>query len=258
MTGEAHPVKNEWSFIHYKRMGGNKMEIVWGKIKLLSIVVLMLGVAAYKVSPITVPTAEAGETDSSVQIVFRGYISEAKNAYQEADNVSDLTVVPAYYDWGNLWVGFSEALEVTIENGGADTLNISGLTISETENFSLAVDGGSNPCGDVPVTLDSGTSCTCLVTFHPQFEATFSAILSVDCDDPDTPIAQIDLTGTGVPNTFGLGGVNYSVNIDSGCSIVPAAGDGMDGLIVYAWLVPALLWLGIRRKGKEGRHANDE
>lgn len=200
---------------------------------------------------------EAGETNGSGQIFYKGFISGAGGSYLAADPAPDIAISPANYDWGNLWVGFSDALEVTMTNGGTDVLTITDMTLSDTENFTFTANAGNDPCGDMPITLEAGTSCTFFVTFRPQSEATYSAALSIDCDVPDTPPAVIALTGTGVPNGFPFGDGNYSVNVDGGCSIVYSEGEKTGGFGAYGLLVLAASWYGIRRKRNETENANN-
>lgn len=227
------------------------MKVSWMQIIWIPIVSFVLGLTIHLVPAISVSIAEAGETNGSGQIVFTGFISAAGGSYLAADPAPDISVSPGNIPWGDLWVGFTDAEEVTIENGGTDVLNISTVTLSDTENFSFIGNAGNNPCGDLPITIEAGTSCTCLIKFYPQLEATYSAALSIYCDDPDTPTADISLTGTGVHNDFPFGDGNFSVNVDSGCSIVRSGGDSTDGLAAYSLLILAGLWFGIWRKRKE-------
>jgi hypothetical protein len=230
---------------------GKQMKITWMQIIWMPIVSFVLGLIIYLVPAITVSIAEARATNGSGQIVFTGFISAAGGSYLAADPAPDISLSPESNDWGNLWVGFSDAEEVTITNGGTDVLNISAVTLSDTENFSFIGNAGNDPCGDVPITIEAGTSCTCRINFHPQSEAAYGATLSIDSDDPDTPTADIALTGTGVPNDFPFGDGNFSVNVDSGCSIVRSGGDSTDGLGAYGLLILSALWFGIWRKRKE-------
>ncbi len=217
----------------------------------MPIVSFVLGLTINLVPASTASIAEAGVTKGSGQIVFRGYLSGAGGSYLAADPAPDISVSQENYDWGNLWVGFSDSEEVTITNGGTDILNISGITLSDTENFTFIANGGTDPCGDLPITIEAGTSCTCLIKFYPQSEATYSAALTIDCDDPDTPTVDIALIGTGVPNDFPFDGdVNYSATV-SGCSIVREGVDNIEGVGAYSLLILAALWFGIRRKRKE-------
>jgi hypothetical protein len=225
---------------------GKQMKITW-----MSIVSFVLGLILNLVPAITVSIAEAGGTNSAGQIVFRGFISGAGQSYLAADPAPHISVSPEYYDWPNLWVDYSDAEVMTIANGGTDLLTISGITLSDTENFTFIANGGNDPCGDLPITIEAGTSCTSLVKFHPQSEATYSAALSIDCDDPDAPTVDVALTGTGVPNDFPFGDVNYSYSVNSGCSIVPAGEVVTDGLSAYGLLILTASWFGIWRKMKE-------
>jgi CSLREA domain-containing protein len=124
---------------------------------------------------------------------------------------SRISVSPQSYDFGSIAVGSSAAaLEITISSAGTRNLNITGMTLSDTVNYSLNANGGSNPCGGTALTLGINSSCTITVTFTPQATNSLSATLTISSDYFDAPNLNISLTGTGVAqsggNTSGGGG----------------------------------------------------
>ncbi len=72
--------------------------------------------------------------------------------------------------------------ELTIYNTGNADLNISGMNISDTTNFSLDTGGGTNPCGSTSPTIWAGDSCTITVIFTLSSTGTSNAILTINSD----------------------------------------------------------------------------
>ena len=108
---------------------------------------------------------------------------------------ADISVSPIKIEFGDVAVGTSsEPEEITISNTGTEDLKVTGMRLSDTENFSLEVNG----CGSTTPTIVPGTSCTVLVRFNPQSEGQFSANLTIESNDPDTPSISILLTGNGI------------------------------------------------------------
>ena len=107
----------------------------------------------------------------------------------------NLTVDPTSYDFGNVHVGSSSAPQTfTISNTGSADLHISGMSLSDTTNYSLDVNGGTNPCGSTTPTIAPNSSCTVTVTFSPSSTGTKNATITINSDDPDTPDNHIEGT----------------------------------------------------------------
>jgi Ca-activated chloride channel family protein len=114
-----------------------------------------------------------------------------------------LNVLPADFDFGIVTDGNSLApLEVTIQNDGTADLVVSGITLTDTVNFVLDVNGGGvNACGTTAPTIPAGGSCTVEVEFLPQDVnlpaggIDYSASLTIQSNDPTTPTFDLGLTG---------------------------------------------------------------
>jgi hypothetical protein len=63
------------------------------------------------------------------------------------------------------------------------------------------VSGGSDPCGQTPVVLTPGSSCTLNATFAPTSGGDKTATLRVHSTDPETPSADASLNGSGLAYT---------------------------------------------------------
>ena len=108
-----------------------------------------------------------------------------------------IQVTPSAFDFGIVTEGNSPApLEVIITNKGSERLNVSNISLSDTDNFVLDVTGGTTPCGTASPALAVGASCTSEVAFQPTPTGVFLATLGITSDDPDTPTFQLPLSGT--------------------------------------------------------------
>lgn len=138
--------------------------------------------------------------------------------------VSNISLSPTTKDFSNLIIATSSTAELTISNTGTADLNISGITLSDTTNYSLNANGGSNPCGSTTKTLTPNASCTFTVTFNPTSVGTFNATFTVSSNDPDGA-SVLTLTGTGITDS-GSGSGSESTGSSGGgggCFIATAA-----------------------------------
>ena len=125
----------------------------------------------------------------------------------------DISVTPGSLDFGNITVGQTADLSLTIANTGSDDLVINGVS-SLTAPFSIHTD----PCGGQ--TLSPGDECTITVRFSPVTEAAFADQLEIFSNDPDQATVSVNLSGQGLaaanpvmavsPNTLDLGVVTTS------------------------------------------------
>jgi hypothetical protein len=107
-------------------------------------------------------------------------------------------VAPLLSDYGEVTIGDSPAQVFTISNVGTGILAVSGMTLTDTTNFSLDTGDGSNPCGSEAPTIPAGGSCTVSVAFVPQSVLAFSATYSIASNDGANPTVNVPLTGNGV------------------------------------------------------------
>jgi len=114
----------------------------------------------------------------------------------------EISVLPESFDFGIVTdVNSVEPLEVTIQNNGTANLVVSDITLSDTANFSLDLNGGTTPCGSSTPTVAADANCTVIIDFDPQ-DATipaegidYPAVLSVLSNDTTSPQVDIDLAG---------------------------------------------------------------
>ena len=94
----------------------------------------------------------------------------------------------------------SSPLDVIISNIGQVSLDITGILLDNTTNFSL--DTGN--CG-TNINIAPGESCTVSVTFSPQTVESLNASLIINSTDPHTPSKVVFLSGNGDADTDGDG-----------------------------------------------------
>jgi hypothetical protein len=105
----------------------------------------------------------------------------------------NISVDPLSVSFGNVNVGSISARTVTVQNIGTADLTISSITITGTDAGEFSQ---TNTCA----ILASGESCAVTVTFNPTSAGTKNAVLRISSNDPDTPIVDVPLSGTGIYN----------------------------------------------------------
>ena len=99
-----------------------------------------------------------------------------------------LTVAPSAFSFGNVLVGNSQTLALTLTNVSAADVNALQIGISAGD-FTAA-----STCG--PVTLTANSSCSVNVTFTPSQPGPRTGMLTISSSDPASPL-QVTLTGNG-------------------------------------------------------------
>lgn len=116
----------------------------------------------------------------------------------QAAAAPQIGVSPPSKDYGDVAVAGSSSQVFTISNGGTADLVVSGMTLTDTTNFSLDAAGGPGGCGNVTPTIVAGDNCTVSVAFSPQSAAAFNETFSVASNDGTNPTVDVALTGNGV------------------------------------------------------------
>jgi hypothetical protein len=116
--------------------------------------------------------------------------------------LADIIVTPSPVDFGDLTVGNASTQEITLQNNGDVNLTVTSWEILGTDAGMFGVaSGGSHPCGQTPVVLTPGSSCTLDATFTPASGGDKTATLRVYSNDPETPSADVVLNGSGLAYT---------------------------------------------------------
>ncbi len=123
---------------------------------------------------------------------------------------SQLQISPASLSFGNIALGASSTLTLTLANTGTASINSLALAISG--DYAITA-----PCAIT--TLTPGSSCSVTVTFTPTATGPRAGTLTVASTDQNSP-AIVPLTGTGIANgAFTLtvdGGPSSTATVQSG------------------------------------------
>lgn len=109
------------------------------------------------------------------------------------DSAPDIEVTPDAVDFGEVEVGAQQSAFITIANTGNGNLSLQALAIQQAGE----VDFGFMPLAQLPITIEPDSSVTVEVVFAPSAEGPYEALFRVFSDDPETPIAEAVMTGTG-------------------------------------------------------------
>jgi len=109
------------------------------------------------------------------------------------DRVPNIEVDPPEYNFGSLQVGDRETatVDVSVINSGDADLRITEIRLSDAE---APYDLG--PVESVLIPAGMATKFT--VTFTPETATDYDASVLIDSNDPDTPTAEVRLTGQGI------------------------------------------------------------
>ena len=102
--------------------------------------------------------------------------------------VPDVAVSTDTLDFGSLFIGLEDSINLTIFNKGTDTLSVTGLTVTGTD-YEMDLS---------PFLLIPGSRLTRIVTFTPSGAGIINETLSITSDDPDEPLVIVDFHGVGV------------------------------------------------------------
>lgn len=126
-----------------------------------------------------------------------------------------LTVTPASLTFGNVALGSSKTLSLTLHNVGTDPVDGLGFTVSK--DFSV-----TSTCGIT--TLNAASSCAVSITFTPSATGDARGTLTIRSTDPASPLT-VPLTASGVAGG-GIpgGGLLLTVNGSSSASVTVQQG----------------------------------
>jgi hypothetical protein len=147
--------------------------------------------AGYQVADVVVDGISIGAVTSyTFTNVTADHIVSA--AFSEIPNIS---ASPASYNFGSINVSSSSSPQIfTITNTGRAGLVIGTIYLTGT-NLDQFVTQNDTCSG---MTISPTATCSIEVLFIPTYVGTLTANLSVPSNDPDTPMLNIGLSGTGV------------------------------------------------------------
>ena len=105
---------------------------------------------------------------------------------------TSVQVVPNPVDFGQVQVGDTAELSVSIRNGGTERITLSDAT---SDNEAFVVDG---PFGSLTIRIGPGTGIRIRVRFTPSLRGPVRAMLTVVSDDPVSPMLKVLMIGEGM------------------------------------------------------------
>jgi PKD repeat protein len=132
--------------------------------------------------------------DLNGRLYIASLITGTVEVYQVGDLVPDITVTPAFHDFGEIETGSSSVATIAVGNEGTADLDIDSVS-SPPDPFSITADSCSGQ------TLAPAGSCAIEVTFSPTGTVTYAGNFTIQSNDPDEVSVSVSLTGTGVADS---------------------------------------------------------
>ncbi len=105
----------------------------------------------------------------------------------------DINVVPLSHDFGQVEVGSSESVVITIHNDGGDPIAIYDANFPDGSSGDYSITSFFFP----PVYFGAGGQFNLTIEFAPSVNGPSQDILQIINSDPDQPLVQVVLTGEG-------------------------------------------------------------
>lgn len=115
---------------------------------------------------------------------------------EDSECANDIAVTPLSLEFGDVAIGETSELEVTISNTGACDLSVSAVELTAETSADFVVAGVGDDA------IPPGEALTALVTYNPSAAGVASGVLRIASDDADEPAVEVTLSGNGL-----LGGV---------------------------------------------------
>jgi len=125
-----------------------------------------------------------------------------KHAWKSLPTNPRIAISPQSYDFGTVRLGSPRSVEIILSNYGTADLIISDMDLSNEDDFSLDVDGGSNPAGSTNPQIVPGEERSVVIVFDPStIGLSYDATLTIFSNDPTYPEVEIELSGNAFPGT---------------------------------------------------------
>ncbi len=103
-----------------------------------------------------------------------------------------IIVTPDYYDFGTIYLGCDDTLEIEVGNIGNSNLIISDLEYFASIPDDFSMQEYENSHGQLPITIAPGTTIDLHVDYLPLDELDDSAYIEITSNDPAAPTAWAD------------------------------------------------------------------
>jgi len=115
-----------------------------------------------------------------------------------------ITVTPDYFDFGTVYLGCDDFIEIEIGNAGNSNLIISDLEYFSSIPDDFSLQDFEPDSGPLPITVSPGDIIGLTVDYLPLDMLDDSAYVEITSNDPATPIAYADHDGLGDYESWSL------------------------------------------------------
>jgi outer membrane protein assembly factor BamB len=137
------------------------------------------------------------------------------------------------YDFGGVRIGAHTRWFMNVKNIGNDVLSVTSIVSDEAAFF-------VEPDLTFPIELAPLEEFDFGIWFNPTTDDDYSGTLAVASNDPDNPVVNVGVEGSGIDQTYAIGDELWYFNITTGWDNSPKAigsirditGDGIDDVIV--------------------------
>ena len=102
-------------------------------------------------------------------------------------------MVPLFHHFGEVDVGLSETVMITIKNVGDSSIAVESISFETGSSSDYSITAAPY----LPVYFSAGGSVNVEITFAPLDNTLSSAVLEIKSSDPDEPVVEVTLTGRG-------------------------------------------------------------
>ena len=105
----------------------------------------------------------------------------------------EISVNPTSLDFGSTAIGGSSTAQIAVYNNGTGVMLVDGITF-DNDMWNTATSS---------LTINEGENESFTIIFTPDLAGAWSGTMSLASNDPNVPVLEVPLTGTGVSNVSG-------------------------------------------------------
>lgn len=133
---------------------------------------------------------------SGLNVVWYGYDGSDMEVFF-AGPPGEIDVSSLSYDFGDVGLGSSSTMDLTVSNVGSGFLVVNSIAFQEGGSSDFSADCEM----ELPMVLQAGQSLDVTITFAPSNAEALSAVLEIQSDDFDEELIAVELNGTGIENS---------------------------------------------------------
>jgi Abnormal spindle-like microcephaly-assoc'd, ASPM-SPD-2-Hydin len=137
-------------------------------------------------------------TNTTEPITTGGYMSVCQSALivPGPPPIPDISVSPLIYDFGDVELGSTSTVLINISNEGDADLTVDDISLQS----GLCEDFTVTPV-TLPLVIPPEDTEDVEITYTPSEVGSCLGVLEIASDDPDEPVVEVELSGTGIEST---------------------------------------------------------